>query len=47
MTKEYIGRVNKVLNYIEQHISENFPLEELAGVAAFFKNIISTGFFIP
>ncbi len=37
MTKEYISRVNKVLDYIEKHISENFSLEELAGVAAFSK----------
>lgn len=37
MTKEYISRVNKVLDYIEKHISKNFSLEELADVAAFSK----------
>jgi AraC family transcriptional regulator len=33
--KEYIHRINKVIDYIEQHIDQELSLEILAGVASF------------
>lgn len=37
LLEEYRARMNRVLDYIEEHIGEEFSLEELAGVAAFSK----------
>jgi AraC family transcriptional regulator len=37
LLEEYRARMNRVLDYIEEHIGEEFSLEELASVAAFSK----------
>lgn len=37
LQEEYKARINRVQDYIEQHISQDFTLEELAGVAHFSK----------
>jgi AraC family transcriptional regulator len=37
LLEEYRARMNRVLDYIEEHIGEEFSLDELAGVAAFSK----------
>lgn len=33
--KEYIYRINKVLDYVDQHLSENLDLEKIASIAGF------------
>jgi len=37
MRREYQSRINRVLDYIEKHIDQEFTLDELAGVANFSK----------
>lgn len=37
LLEEYRGRMNRVLDYIEENLGEEFTLEELASVAAFSK----------
>jgi AraC family transcriptional regulator len=37
LRKEYIGRINKSIDYIENNISENLNLEEIAEIANFSK----------
>lgn len=37
ISDEYKYRINKVFDYIESHIGDNFTLEELANVATFSK----------
>jgi len=36
-SEEYISRINRVLDYIEMHLSKKFSLDELAKVACFSK----------
>ena len=47
---EYVSRINKVLDYIEENIDRQFTLEELAGVASFsqfhFQLAALTSFFL-
>lgn len=33
--KEYIARINRVLDYIEAHLAESLTLEELAAISCF------------
>jgi len=35
--REYLGRINRVIDYIEENLAEKMTLEELAGVANFSK----------
>ena len=35
LRQEYISRINRVLDYIEQHLDQDLSLEILAGVANF------------
>ena len=44
MNKEYISRINKVLDYIESRLEEEFSLDELASIACFSKYLSSTIF---
>lgn len=37
LTNDYISRINKVIDYIEQNLNKSFTLEELAKVANFSK----------
>lgn len=38
LLEEYIARINRVLDYIDTHLSEEMTLEELASVACFSKS---------
>jgi AraC family transcriptional regulator len=35
LRQEYLGRINRVIDYIDSHLDRAFSLEELAGVACF------------
>ncbi len=35
LRQEYLGRINRVMDYIDSHLDRSFSLEELAGVACF------------
>jgi len=49
--KEYINRINRVIDYIQQNLDKKLPLSELAGIAAFspfhfhriFRGIVGEG----